>query len=196
MARTPSTMLELGTAAPDFDLPNYNTGTGDDRVTLHDALGPRGLLVIFICNHCPFVIHIADELARLGHDAKAHGIGVVAINANDVIKHPADAPARMTEEAKNRGYTFPYLFDEDQSVAKAYKAACTPDFYLFDANQKLVYRGQLDNARPGSDEPITGRDLRSALNAVAQGEGVSQDQKPSMGCNIKWKPGNEPAYYG
>jgi len=196
MARTPSTMLELGTKAPAFDLPNYNKGTGDERVSLEDAAGPRGLLVMFICNHCPFVIHVADELARLGHDAKAHGIGVVAINANDTHKHPADAPAHMTEEAEKRGYTFSYLFDETQEVAKAYKAACTPDFYLFDSKLNLVYRGQLDDARPGSDVPVTGKDLRHAINAVVSGESVGTDQKPSMGCNIKWKPGKEPAYLG
>ncbi len=196
MTRTPSSMLELGTKAPQFDLPNYNKGTGEDRVTLKDALGPHGLLVMFICNHCPFVVHVADELARLGHDAKAHGVGVVAINSNDTIKHPADAPAHMTEEAEKRGYTFPYLFDQTQEVAKAYMAACTPDFYLFDSNQRLVYRGQLDDARPGTDEPITGNDLRRAINAVVSGELVGTDQKPSMGCNIKWRPGNEPAYFG
>ncbi|MFI4873287.1 MAG: thioredoxin family protein [Phycisphaerales bacterium JB061] len=196
MARTPSTMLELGTKAPAFDLPNYNTGTGEERVSVQDAAGPRGLLVMFICNHCPFVIHVADELARLGHDAKAHGIGVVAICSNDTIKHPADGPTHMTEEAAKRGYTFPYLFDETQEVAKAYKAACTPDFYLFDADLNLAYRGQLDDARPGSDEPITGKDLRRAINAVVAGEDVGTDQKPSMGCNIKWKPGNEPDYFG
>lgn len=196
MARTPSTMLELGTQAPAFDLPNHNKGLAEVRVSLADAAGPRGLLVMFICNHCPFVIHVADELARLGHDAKAHGIGVVAINSNDVTKHPADAPAKMTEEAEKRGYTFPYLFDESQTAAKAYKAACTPDFYLFDADLRLVYRGQLDDARPGSDEPITGRDLRRAIHAVAQGSPLAPDQKPSLGCNIKWKPGNEPPYYG
>ena len=196
MTRTPSTMLELGTKAPAFDLPNYNTGTGEERVAILDAAGPRGLLVMFICNHCPFVIHVADELARLGHDAKAHGIGVVAICSNDTIKHPADGPTHMTEEAAKRGYTFPYLFDETQEVAKAYKAACTPDFFLFDADLNLAYRGQLDDARPGSDEPITGKDLRRAINAVVAGEDVGTDQKPSMGCNIKWKPGNEPDYFG
>jgi len=189
-------MLQLGTKAPNFDLANHNKNTAEDRVTLQDVAGPRGLLVMFICNHCPFVIHIADEIARLGHDAKSHGIGVVAIMSNDTITHPGDSPAHMAEEAENRGYTFPYLFDETQEVAKAYKAACTPDFFVFDSNLKLAYRGQLDDARPGSDEPITGHDLRGALHAIAEGREPTADQKPSIGCNIKWKAGNAPEYFG
>jgi len=196
VAQTPSTMLELGTKAPNFDLPNHNENTGEDRVTLLDAAGPRGLLVMFICNHCPFVVHVVDELARLGHDAKSHGIGVVAIMSNDTITHPDDAPVRMTAEAESRGYTFPYLFDETQEVAKAYKAACTPDFFVFDNNLNLAYRGQLDDARPGSDEPITGHDLRNAIHAIAEGREPTTDQKPSIGCNIKWKAGNAPEYFG
>ena len=189
-------MLELGTQAPDFDLENHNKNIAEDRVTLEDAAGPRGLLVMFICNHCPFVIHVADEIARLGHDAKSHGIGVVAIMSNDTVTHPDDSPRHMAEEAEKRGYTFPYLFDDTQEVAKAYRAACTPDFFVFDDSMKLVYRGQLDDARPGSDEPITGHDLRQALHAVAEGREPTTDQKPSIGCNIKWKAGNEPEYFG
>lgn len=196
MARTPSIMLELGTEAPDFDLKNYNKAAGIDRVNLDEAMGPRGLLVMFICNHCPFVLHVADELARLGHDAKSHGVGVVAIMSNDTTTHPDDRPERMTEEAEKHGYTFPYLYDETQEVAKAYKAACTPDFFLFDSNRKLEYRGQLDGSRPGTDIPVTGHDLRHALNGVVNGHGVDVDQKPSIGCNIKWKEGNEPDYFG
>lgn len=196
MARTPSTMLELGTQAPAFDLPNFNNNVAEKQMHTDDARGPQGMLVMFICNHCPFVIHVADEIARLGHDAKSHGIGVVAIMPNDVITHPDDAPAHMTELAEKLGFTFPYLYDETQEVAKAYRAACTPDFFLFDRDLKLVYRGQLDDARPGNDEPITGRDLRDALHAVAQGASVETNQKPSIGCNIKWKAGNEPDYFG
>ncbi|HED54819.1 MAG TPA: thioredoxin family protein [Phycisphaerales bacterium] len=197
MAQTPSTMrLELGTDMPEFDLPNYNRAVNGDRCTHVDCAGPRGTLVMFICNHCPFVVHVADELARLGHDASSHGIGVVAIMSNDVKSHPDDAPERMAEEAERRGYTFPYLFDETQEVAKAFHASCTPDFFLFDANGKLVYRGQLDDSRPGSDVPVTGRDLRQAMHAVAEGQQVTGEQHPSIGCNIKWIPGNEPDYFG
>ena len=191
MVRTPSTMLPLGTVAPDFELPNV-----DGRmVSLADSAGPRGTVVMFICNHCPFVKHVADELARLGRDALALGIGVVAISSNDVASHPADSPEQMVREAEERGYPFPYLYDETQDVAKAYHAACTPDFYLFDAARKLVYRGQLDPSRPGSGVPVTGQDLRRAVESLLAGRPPVAEQVPSLGCNIKWKPGGEPAWF-
>ncbi|MGP1271969.1 MAG: thioredoxin family protein [Phycisphaerales bacterium] len=197
MARTPSTMrLSPGDEAPAFDLANHNVGVGRERVTRESASGEHGLLVMFICNHCPFVKHIADELARLGHYASSHGIGVVAIQPNDVANFPDDAPSKMTEEAESRGYTFPYAYDEDQSVAKAYAAACTPDFYLFDADRRLYYRGQLDDSRPGSDVPVTGADLRAAIGSLLAGDPPPEVQKPSLGCNIKWIAGNEPDYFG
>jgi thiol-disulfide isomerase/thioredoxin len=151
-------------------------------------------LVMFICNHCPFVKHVADELARIGRDYGDRGVAVYAINSNDVENYPADAPDKMKQEAKLRGYLFPYLLDGDQDTAKAYRAACTPDFFLFDGGQKLVYRGQLDDSRPSNSVPVDGRDLRTALDAVLGGKQVSTVQKPSIGCNIKWKPGNEPEY--
>ena len=191
MVRTPSTMLPLGTVAPDFKLPNI-----DGRlVDLAQVAGPKGTLVMFICNHCPFVKHVADQLAALGRDAMSRGIGVVAISSNDVSAHPADSPEQMVHEAEDRGYAFPYLYDESQSVAQAYHAACTPDFFLFDGAKKLVYRGQLDASRPGNDVPVTGVDLRAAIDAVLAGKPVAGEQRPSLGCNIKWKPGNEPAYF-
>ena len=192
MARTPSQMLPLGTPAPDFNLPDPDGKTH----SLDDAAGSRAYLVMFICNHCPFVKHVADELAQLGRDYGEQGVAVFAINSNDVEKYADDGPDAMKKEAAARGYTFPYLLDADQSVAKAYEAACTPDFYLFDAERKLVYRGQLDGSRPGNDVPVDGRDLRAALDAVLAGNRVAEDQVPSLGCNIKWKPGNEPAYFG
>ena len=191
MVRTPSTMLPLGTRAPDFALPNVDGRT----VTLADAAGPRGTLVMFICNHCPFVKHVADQLAALGRDCLPRGIGVVAISSNDVSSHPADSPEQMVHEAEERGYVFPYLYDETQDVAHAYHAACTPDFFLFDGDCKLAYRGQLDASRPGSDVPVTGADLRAAIDALVAGRPVATEQRPSLGCNIKWKPGNEPAYF-
>ena len=191
MVRTPSTMLPLGTGAPDFALPNVDGRT----VTLADAAGPRGTLVMFICNHCPFVKHVADELAALGRDCLPRGIGVVAISSNDVSSHPADSPEQMVHEAEERGYVFPYLYDETQEVAHAYHAACTPDFFLFDGDRKLAYRGQLDSSRPGNDVPVTGADLRAAIDALLAGHPVPTEQRPSLGCNIKWKPGNEPAYF-
>ena len=191
MARTPSTMLPLGTAAPDFALPNIDGRT----VSLGDFKNAPALLVMFICNHCPFVKHVADELAKLGRDYQARGAAIVAISSNDVANHPDDSPAKMKEEAAARGYTFPYLYDESQAVAKAYHAACTPDFYLFDKQQKLVYRGQLDDSRPQSGLPVTGRDLRHALDAVLAGKPVNPEQRASLGCNIKWQAGNEPEYY-
>lgn len=190
MVRTPSTMLPLGTPAPDFSLPNVDGQT----VSLADAAGPKGTLVMFICNHCPFVKHVADQLAALGRDYLPRGLGVVAISSNDVSAHPADSPEQMVHEAEDRGYVFPYLYDESQEVAQAYHAACTPDFFLFDGDKKLVYRGQLDASRPGNDIPVTGADLRAAIDAVLGGQPVAAEQRPSLGCNIKWKPGNEPAY--
>ena len=192
MARTPSQMLPLGTPAPAFSLPDADGAIH----SLDDAAGGRACLVMFIGNHCPFVKHVADELARLGRDYQEKGVAIFAINSNDVDNHPADGPQKMKEEAASRGYNFPYLLDTDQSVAKAYEAACTPDFYLFDADRKLVYRGQLDGSRPGNDIPVDGRDLRAALDAVLAGTPVADDQVPSIGCNIKWKPGNAPDYFG
>jgi len=191
MVRTPSTMLPLGTRAPDFHLPNV-----DGRmVDFAAAAGPRGTVVMFICNHCPFVKHVADQLAVLGRDSLPRGVGVVAISANDVAAHPADSPEQMVREAEERGYPFPYLYDDSQEVAKAYHAACTPDFYLFDADRRLVYRGQLDASRPGNGLPVTGADLRAAIDALLAGGPVPEPQTPSIGCNIKWKGGNEPAYF-
>jgi peroxiredoxin len=191
MVRTPSTMLPLGTPAPDFCLPNVDGRT----LAFTDVAGGSGTLVMFICNHCPFVKHVADQLAALGRDYTPRGVGVVAISSNDVAAHPADSPEQMVHEAEQRGYVFPYLYDETQEVAQAYHAACTPDFYVFDTARKLVYRGQLDASRPGNGIPVTGADLRAALDAVLAGRPVAADQVPSLGCNIKWKPGNEPAYF-
>ena len=183
MARTPSTMQPLGTTAPDFTLPDGNGA----KHSLKSVCGEKGLLVIFMCNHCPFVIHIAEELARLGHDYPAKGVGIVAISSNDVEHYPQDAPDKMVETAAQWDLTFPYLFDETQDVAKAYDAACTPDFFLFDGDMTLVYRGQLDDSRPDSGIPVDGRDLRNAMNALIAGETIPSEQKPSLGCNIKWK---------
>ncbi len=191
MVLTPSTMLQLGSPAPEFAL----SDTDGNTVSLDDFEDARALLVMFICNHCPFVVYVAGELARIGRDYQPKGVAVVAISANNVESHPADSPQKMKEEKANRGYTFPYLYDESQAVAKAYTAACTPDFFLFDAGMKLVYRGQLDDSRPNDDLPVTGADLRRALDAVLAGKPVSGEQKPSIGCNIKWKPGNEPGYF-
>ncbi len=190
MALTPSTMLPLGTAAPGFSLPD----TDGKTVSLEDLKGAPALLVAFICNHCPYVKHVRHELARLGKEYQGKGVAVVAISSNDVTTHPDDSPKMMAQEKADVGYTFPYLYDETQQVALAYKAACTPDFYVFDKHQKLVYRGQLDGSRPGNPLPVTGKDLRSALDAVLTGKPVSDDQRPSIGCNIKWKRGSEPDY--
>ncbi len=193
MALTPSTMLELGTPAPDFTLPEPATG---NAISLDDFADARGLVVIFMCNHCPYVKHLADELARFGRDCQARGVAVVGINSNDPAQKEGDAPEHMAVEARSRGYTFPYLFDADQAVAKAYRAACTPDIYLFDADRKLIYRGQFDDSRPGNERPVTGADLRAAVNALVDGGPIPEPQIPSIGCNIKWKPGNEPDYFG
>lgn len=190
MARTPSTMLPLGTPAPDFRLP----GTREETISLKDYAG-RPLLVMFLSNHCPFVKHVRAELARLGRDYAAKGLAIVAINSNDAAAYPDDSPAKMKDEVTLAGYTFPYLFDETQSVAKAYAAACTPDFFLFGADHRLAYRGQLDGSRPGNDQPVNGADLRAAIDAVLAGRPVNAEQRPSLGCNIKWKPGGNPAYY-
>jgi len=191
MARTESTMLELGTQAPDFILPD----TTGKQTSLSDFSG-KGLLVIFMCNHCPYVIHLRDALAKLAKEYQAKDLAVVGINSNDASNYPADSPEKMAEEVATQGYTFPYLYDESQAVAKAYKAACTPDFFLFDGNHKLVYRGQFDDSRPRNEAPVTGADLRSAIDALLNGETISTAQTPSMGCNIKWKDGNAPDYFG
>lgn len=184
MARTPSTMVALGTPAPSFGLPDAVSG---QVVTLDSLKDHPSLLVMFICNHCPFVKHVRDELARLGRDYQPKGLAIVAINANDVANYPDDSPDKMKEESRAAGYVFPYLFDETQDVAKAYHAACTPDFFLYDRNRKLVYRGQLDDSRPNSGIPVTGKDLRAAIDATIAGKPVNANQMPSMGCNIKWK---------
>lgn len=191
MARTPSTMLPLGTLAPDFSLPNVDGRT----VSLADFKQAPALVVVFMCNHCPFVKHVAPELARLAKDYQPRGVAFVGISSNDAAAFPDDSPAKMKEEAKARGYTFPYLYDETQKTAQAYRAACTPDFYLFDGGRKLVYRGQLDASRPDSGIPVTGADLRAALDAVLSGKAPSAEQRPSIGCNIKWRMGNEPDYF-
>jgi peroxiredoxin len=193
MSLTPSTMLELGTPAPDFALPEPLTG---ETVRLADFGDARGLLVIFMCNHCPYVKHLRDGLVAWARDYAPRGIATVAISSNDAENYPDDAPEKMAEEARTYEYPFPYLFDEDQSVARAYRAACTPDFFLFDGERRLFYRGQFDQARPGNEAPVTGSDLRGAADALLAGEPAPTEQTPSMGCNIKWKPGNEPDYSG
>lgn len=192
MAAVPSTMLALGTAAPDFELPDPVTGAD---VTLGDFSDASALVVMVLSNHCPFVKLIAGGIADFAKDVQARGIAVVAINANDAEKYPADSPAKMVEEVRNRGYTFPYLFDESQSVVKALQAACTPDFFVFDGERRLVYRGQFDASRPSLDIPVTGSDLRAACDAVLEGRGPVDAQLPSIGCNIKWKPGNAPEWF-
>jgi len=191
MAQTPSTMTDLGAPAPHFNLPNVDGTT----VSLADFAGRRCLVVMFICNHCPFVKHIADGLAQLARDYADKDVAFVAISPNDVEHYPDDSPEKMAEESRARGYTFPYLYDETQEVAKAYMAACTPDFFVYDGDRRLAYRGQLDGARPGNGVAVTGEDLRAAIDAVLAGGAPSADQRPSIGCNIKWKKGNEPAYY-
>ena len=191
MALTPSTMLPLGTTAPDFNLPD----TGGKTVALADFKDQTALVVIFMCNHCPYVVHLRGGLAQLARDYAPKNVAVVGINANDVKNYPADSPARMKEEVKNAGYAFPYLYDETQAVAKAYRAACTPDIFLFDRSRRLVYRGQFDASRPGNGIPVTGQDLRAALDAVLAGKPTSEFQVASIGCNIKWKAGNAPDYF-
>src|SRR6266540_7157545 len=184
-------MLPLGTPAPDFRLPD----TTGKIVSLSDFKDAPALLVVFLCNHCPYVKHIRHELADLGGEYQARGIAIVGISSNDAANYPDDSPAKMAEEINDIGYTFPYLYDETQAVAKAYRAACTPDIYLFDRQRRLVYRGQFDDSRPGNGIPATGKDLREALDAVRSGKPVPANQKPGIGCNIKWKPGNEPDYF-
>jgi len=189
MVATPSTMLALGTPAPEFSLPDVVSGK---IVSLTTFAGKKGLLVMFLSRHCPYVQHVKEELARIGQDCGGKGIGIAAISANDVSSYPDDAPERLKEMAEQSGFDFPFCYDESQATARAYSAACTPDFFLFDERRKLVYRGQLDGSRPGNNVPVTGCDLRAALDAVLAEKPVTTDQKPSLGCNIKWKPGNEP----
>nr|VFK39577.1 MAG: Peroxiredoxin [Candidatus Kentron sp. SD] len=190
---TSSTMLELGASAPDFSLPDF--GAKGKSVSIQDFRGSKGLLVIFLCNHCPYVHHVRGALVDFAREYQPRGLVIVGINANDVANHPDDSPDKMAEEVAKFGYTFPYLFDETQEVAKAYRAACTPDFFLFDKARKLVYRGQFDDSRPKNDLPVTGRDLRAAADALLSGGSIDPDQKASLGCNIKWKAGNEPDYF-
>jgi peroxiredoxin len=192
MAKTLSTMLDLGTTAPEFTLPDVVSGK---TMTRGDFADSKALLVMFICRHCPFVKHIEQELARLGRDYASQDVAMVAISANDAAEYPDDAPESLKEMAEQLGFSFPFLYDGSQSVAKAYSAACTPDFFLFDQSRKLVYRGQLDDSRPESGMPVTGKDLRAAIDAVLGDEVVNPDQRASIGCNIKWKSGNEPEYF-
>lgn len=190
MVKTASTMKKLGSPAPDFKLVNV-----DGRIVGLNEFQTKPLLVMFMCNHCPFVKHVADGLTKLANDYLPKGVAIVGINSNDATAHPHDSPEQMIHEAELRGYPFPYLFDETQEVAKAYGAACTPDFFLYDKNHQLVYRGQLDASRPGNNIPVTGSDLRAALDALLAGKPAPEKQTPSIGCNIKWKSGNEPQYY-
>jgi peroxiredoxin len=192
MAKTPSTMLALGTRAPDFRLPDSD-GT---VVSRDDSADAPGLLVMFLCNHCPYVQHIRVGLADFAREYRAKGLAMVAINANDVASYPDDSPEKMKAEKARYGYVFPYLYDESQEVAKAYAAACTPDFFLFDRARRLVYRGQFDDSRPGNGVAVTGKDLRAACEALLSGRSIAADQRPSIGCNIKWKAGNAPSYFG
>jgi peroxiredoxin len=191
MVATNSTMLPLGTKAPGFQLPNVD-GT---MVRLSDFSDSLALVVVFMCNHCPYVKHIRDGLARFARDYAPRKVAMVGISSNDAAKYPADSPANMAQEAKAAGYIFPYLYDETQEVAKAYRAACTPDLFLFDKHQQLVYRGQFDDSRPGNGLTVTGKDLRAATDAILSNQPVLPPQHPSIGCNIKWKPGNEPDYF-
>lgn len=193
MALTASTMLPLNTKAPDFYLPDV---VFSETISLSNFTDKKALLVMFICKHCPFVKHIKEELAQLGKDYVNRDLGIVAISANDASNYPDDAPEQLKAMAQELGFTFPLCYDESQETAKAYTAACTPDFFLFDAEQRLVYRGQLDDSRPSNGKPVTGEDLRAAIDAVLAEKPVNSEQKPSIGCNIKWKPGNEPSYYG
>ena len=184
MARTPSTMIALGTKAPDFVLPDTVSGT---ELSLENIKGKIATVIMFLCNHCPFVKHVNEELVKLANDYKSKGIGFVAINSNDIINHPDDSPVLMTVVAKQLKYPFPYLYDESQETAKGYEAACTPDFFIYDKDLRLVYRGQLDNSRPGNEIPVTGKDIRQALDSLISNEPVPKEQRPSIGCNIKWK---------
>lgn len=192
MVAVQSTMLPLGSEAPTFSLPDPDGRSW----SLDDFAGAPALVVAFLCNHCPYVKHIRHRLADVARDLQSQGAAVVAVNSNDTHAYPDDAPERMAQEAAGVGYSFPYLYDESQEVAKSYRAACTPDFYVFDADRRLAYRGQFDAGRPSNDVPVTGSDLRAAVEAVLRGGPAPEDQHPSMGCNIKWKPGNEPDYFG
>lgn len=193
MAETPSTMLELGTKAPDFTLPDVAT---EETVSLTDFEESRGLLVMFICNHCPFVKNLKEGLVDFANRYDRKDLGVVAISSNDVESYPMDGPGKMAEDAESYGYPFPYLYDETQEVAKAYRAACTPDFFLFNEERELVYRGQFDDSRPGNGKPVTGGDLNAAVVSLLESGSSVEKQIPSIGCNIKWKKGNEPDYFG
>jgi peroxiredoxin len=192
MAKAESRMLELGTTAPDFSLPDAD----GELHALSDTTDADAYLVMFICNHCPFVKHVRDQLAAIGRDYGARNVAIFAINSNDASTYPEDSPEKMKEEVAAQGYTFPYLVDEDQSVAKAYEAACTPDFYVFDRDRRLTYRGQLDDSRPSNDALVDGADLRAALAATIAGKPIAGSQTPSVGCNIKWKAGNAPTWFG
>ncbi|MEX0314501.1 MAG: thioredoxin family protein [Allomuricauda sp.] len=183
MARTPSNMLPLGTDAPDFNLTDT---ISDELLSLKEIKGEKGTVVMFICNHCPFVIHVNPEISKMAGEYQSKGIGFVAISSNDIVNYPQDAPHLMKQKAHEEGYSFPYLYDGTQEVARAYDAACTPDFYLFDSDLKLAYRGQLDDSRPGNGIPLTGSDLRNAMDALLKGNAIDENQKPSIGCNIKW----------
>lgn len=191
MSETPSTMLDIGTPAPDFSLPEPASGK---TVGLAD-FGGQPLLVVFACNHCPYVLHILDSFTEFANQLQQRGVGVVMISANDITGYPADSPQKMAQLAAEHGFKFPYLYDESQQVAQAYQAACTPDFFLFDASRQLVYRGQYDGSRPGNSVAVSGEDLRAAVEAVLSGNEVATDQVPSVGCNIKWREGNEPDYF-
>jgi peroxiredoxin len=193
MVKTASTMLALGTAAPEFHLPDVVSG---ETISLATFSGSKALLLMFICQHCPFVKHVQSELAKIGHDYGDRPLGIVAISANDVANYPDDSPQKLKQMAQEFNFNFPVCYDESQSVSKSYTAACTPDFFLFDSSSKLVYRGQLDDSRPSNGVPVTGKDLRQAIDAVLQDREIDFEQKPSIGCNIKWKPGNEPDYFG
>lgn len=193
MALTPSTMLALGTPAPDFRLPDVVSGK---TVSLATFAGKKALLVMFICRHCPYVVHVREELARLGKDYAGKDIGIVAISANDAENYPDDSPQQLKAMAEELKFAFPFCYDESQETAKGYTAACTPDFFLFGPDRKLVYRGQLDDSRPGNGKPVTGKDLRAAIDAVLAGKPVNARQMASIGCSIKWKKNQEPAYFG
>lgn len=192
MARTPTFQIPLGYKAPKFNLPDVVSGSSLAYENVH---GQNGTVVMFICNHCPFVVHVMDQLIAIGREYREKGFGFVAISSNDVVNYPDDSPVKMKELALAKGFPFPYLYDESQEVAKAYTAACTPDISVFDANDICVYRGQLDDSRPSNQEPVNGKDLRHVLDLMKAGKTVPQDQRPSLGCNIKWKVGNEPTYY-
>ncbi|MGK7904370.1 MAG: thioredoxin family protein [Hormoscilla sp.] len=192
MSLTPSTMLALGTKAPNFQLPDVVSG---QTISLDSFAGKKGLLVMFICKHCPFVKHVQAELSKIGKDYASANLGIVAISANNAAQHPDDAPDKLKQMVQEQEFVFPLCYDETQETAKAYTAACTPDFFLFDSDQQLVYRGQLDDSRPSNGQPVTGKDLRGAIDAILADKPVAPDQKPSIGCNIKWKPGNEPPYF-